>query len=286
MNFVIQEARICRGSPTSGSENACTFLAENGAFRMFSVTDVFRAEGSAKANEPCPGNMKYLGEVMAVSSALYENTLLSFKNGAFPITIGGDHSCAIGTIGAAGDFFGESGLAVVYIDGHADINTENSTLTGFIHGMPLASSLGLCDKRLTVGKNTKKINGENVYIIGARSIDDNEYPIIRENGVHLYTAGDVRRRGMTDIMNEVCGSIKNKAVHVSFDVDFLDKDVFPATGYLMPDGLDCGDAREAIARIMSTGKVVSFDCVEYNPSLDKDKTCMKKLTSLLELIKQ
>ena len=286
MRYVIQEAKICRGSPTLGSENACSSLVKNGLCEMFSVSDVFSADGAERSGEPYPDNMKFVGEVTAVNKALYENTFQALQSGAFPVTIGGDHSCAIGTIAGCSNHFGADGLSVVYIDGHADINTELSTLTGFIHGMPLAVSLGLCDERLTAGKGKVKIKGENLYIIGARSIDDNEYPIIKSNNVHLYTADDVKRRGIDDVMNEVCAKIKTKAVHVSFDVDFLDKDVFPATGYLMPDGLGFSDAANVISRIMATGKAASFDCVEYNPSLDKDKSCMKLLFALLELIKQ
>ncbi len=286
MDFVIQEARICRGSPTNGSENAFRVLTQNGLCEMFSARKTVCTTPAGQKSEPYPGNMKYLGEVMALNRELYRNTYDALSSHRFPITIGGDHSCAIGTIAGSAEYYGKDDLSVIYIDGHADINTERSTVTGYIHGMPLASSLGLCADCLTVGKEKQKIKGENVYIIGARSVDENEYPIIRDNGVHLYTADEIRRRGMESVMNEVCSRLGTKKVHISFDVDFLDKDVFPATGYLMENGLAVPDAACALKKMISTGKVVSFDCVEYNPCLDTDGKCMAILFELLRNIKE
>ncbi|MBQ4065070.1 MAG: arginase family protein, partial [Clostridia bacterium] len=178
---------------------------------------------------------------------------------------------------------GAEELAVIYIDGHTDINTEATTETGFIHGMPLAAAMGLCDDLLTVG-NKVNLYGSNTYIIGARSIDDGEYPIIKEQGVTLFTAEDVRRMGMEAVMQEVLAGITASAIHVSFDVDVLDEAVFPATGYRMPNGLTLADVECALTASFSTGKVVSLDVVEYNPLLDSDCRCRGTLFSLLDRI--
>jgi arginase len=224
--------------------------------------------------------MKYRDEVMAVSRSLCPSVADAVKEGRLPIVIGGDHSVAMGSIAGVSSVVGAENLAVIYIDGHADINTEQTTETGFIHGMPLAAAMGLCDESLTVGKRTNLL-GLNTYIIGARSIDNGEYPIIHEQGVTLYTANDVREKGMKAVMNEVLGRIAVPYVHVSFDVDVLDETVFPATGYRMPNGLSYADAETAVVACFASGKVVSLDVVEYNPTLYFEGDYRKSLISLM-----
>lgn len=266
MKVSLLEASVCVGSPTVGSQYAFGHLIKNG------FADIFGADTCVipmKKPEPyCASvskRIKSASEVMTVSRELYKNVVKELSAGRFPIVIGGDHSVAIGSI--AGAAASCERLSVIYIDGHADINTEKSSVSGFIHGMPLASAMGLCCDALTVGKRGA-VKGEDIYIIGARSIDEAEYPIIAENGVHLYTADCVRKRGVSGIMNEIMAGIKGN-VHVSFDVDFLDGHIFPATGYRMPDGLDISALYGILNPVFSSGRAVSMDVVEYNPMLDE-----------------
>ncbi len=280
MKVTLIEAPICKGSPTDGSQYAYRALLDAGLADRFEDAIVSPMTPPPDAGEGEYPNMKYLGEVMTVSRSLKERAAEAIGGGRLPIVLGGDHSVAMGSIAGASSIYGAEDLAVIYIDGHTDINTEKTTETGFLHGMPLAAAMGLCDDALTVG-NKVNLYGKNTYIIGARSIDDGEYPIIREQSVTLYTADDVREKGMEAVMREVLKSITAAAIHVSFDVDVLDESVFPATGYRMPKGLTFTDAEQALSACFATGKVVSLDVVEYNPMLDADGQSRERLFSLL-----
>ena len=263
------EAPICAGSPTLGSDQAFRSLTEHGIRAAVNerITLVPMEYPVMKEADPDP-RLHSVDEVMAVSNQLYENVKKALSEGSFPVVIGGDHSVAIGSIAGVSSVYGPDELSVVYIDGHTDINTEQSSLTGYIHGMPLAAAMGLCTDRLTVGKKVN-LYGKNTYIIGARSIDEGEYPIIEEQGVHLYTAAEIRKRGISEVVGEVLSSIRTKAIHISFDVDSMDETEFPSTGYRMPDGLILDEVETVIETLFATGRVVSFDCVEYNPTLDE-----------------
>ena len=280
MKISLIEAPICKGSPTVGTQFAYKHLTENGITELFGdeVCLVPSQLGTLEEGTYKP-NMKYVGEVVSVAKEVYKGVKEAISTQSFPIVIGGDHSLAIGSIAGASACFSTEELSVIYIDGHTDINTENSTPTGFIHGMPLAAAMGLCSDKLTIGKKVNLL-GKNIYIIGARSIDEGEYGIIRENGVHLYTADDVKKRGISSVMSEIKENISGGAVHISFDVDFLDEKVFPSTSYRMPNGLDIGTLKEILKESFSLGKTCSFDCVEYNPTLDTDGKDLKKLLDI------
>ena len=284
MKVTLIEAPICKGSPTDGSQYAYRSLIEGGLASRFDDVALSPMEPPVAVNESAP-NMKDVGEVMAVCRELSVRVGEAIRAGRLPVVIGGDHSVAIGSLAGAASAVGAENLAVVYIDGHTDINTEKTTETGFIHGMPLAAAMGLCDERLTVG-NRVNLKGENTFILGARSIDEGEYPIIASQGVTLYTAETIRTKGIEVVVGELLRSITAPAIHVSFDVDFLDQAVFPSTGYRMPGGLTLAEADAILTACFATGRVCSLDVVEYNPLLDTDGRDREKLFSLLEPILQ
>jgi len=257
-------------------------LTEGGLASCFDDVALSPMEPPIAESESVP-HMKDVGEVMAVCRELSGRVGGAIREGRLPVVIGGDHSVAIGSIAGAASVVGAENLAVVYIDGHTDINTDKTTLTGFIHGMPLAAAMGLCDERLTVG-NRVNLKGTNTYILGARSIDEEEYPIIASHGVTLYTADAIRAKGIEAVVEELLGAITAPAIHVSFDVDFLDQAVFPSTGYRMPDGLTLADADAILTACFASGRVCSLDVVEYNPLLDTDRRDREKLFSLLKQI--
>ena len=154
-----------------------------------------------------------------------------------------------------------------------------------IHGMPLAEALGLCPKELDIGENKIHLYGENLYIVGARSIDPEEYLICEKQDVHLYTADDIKSRGAEEILNEILNDIGNKKIHLSFDVDSIDGAQFPSTGYVMPNGLSFDCVYGILKKIIERG-ISSLDVVEYNPLLDKNGTDREKLFKIFDLLKQ
>jgi arginase len=77
-----------------------------------------------------------------------------------PIIVGGDHSQAIGSIAGVSRYFRkrQQKIGLIWIDAHADINTPQSSSSGNIHGMPLATLLGQGHEGLTkIGFNGRKI---------------------------------------------------------------------------------------------------------------------------------
>lgn len=284
--YLICEAPVCVGSPTNGTQNAYSSLKQNGLPRLFGEKALFcDFEGAREAFDAKPNKkLKGLSTVMLVNNQNYRNMLNGHLNGLIPVCLGGDHSLAMSSIAALSDITGPNDLAVIYVDGHTDINTAESSLTGYIHGMPLAEALGLCPKELDIGENKIHLYGENLYIVGARSIDPEEYVICEKQGVHLYTADDVKSRGAEEILNEILNDIGDKKIHLSFDVDSIDGDEFPSTGYVMPNGLSFDCVYEILKKIIEQG-ISSLDVVEYNPLLDSDGTDRKKLFQIFDLLK-
>lgn len=280
-HYALLEAAISCGSPTRGTELAYDTLQKAGLPELLGAAACYPMEKLTPC-EQYPPNLCHLDTVVAVSRRLRSNLLAALERGQFPVVIGGDHSVAMGSLAALGEFYGAEQVAVVYIDAHTDINTDQTSESAYIHGMDLAAACGLCCEELTVGKNKVNLLGKNLHIIGARSIDPPEYGILAEQGVHVYTAEDVRRQGVDGVLARVLPALAGKRVHISFDVDSLDPAEFSATGYNIPAGLSLADVNAILTAVLRTGFVCSFECVEYNPALDPGG---QDLTTLLELFR-
>jgi len=283
---MICEGPVSAGSPTRGAEDAYRHLINNGLQELLGDrADYCPFKGVRSAEEAiCDERLKHLETVMLVNRQNYENVLSALRGRYIPVTLGGDHSLVMSSVAALANVVGAEKVAVIYVDAHTDINTENTSETGMIHGMPLAAAMGLCTDLLDVGKNKINLYGKNTYIIGAHSIDNGEYPIIEEQGVHLYTADEVRRRGHISVVDEVLTASKGKYIHLSFDVDSICGDDFPATGYALKDSLSYETIRAILERIWQRAESISsIDVVEYNPHLDNDGECLKKMLDIFSI---
>ena len=284
-SFALVEAAVSCGSPTRGSEGAFDALVGAGLPALFGGARLLPMEKLA----PCPRwpqGLRHLDTVMEVCRRLRSGVLSALERGEYPIVIGGDHSCAMGTLAALGEFYGAENLAVVYVDAHTDINTDQTSASGYLHGMDLAAACGLCRDELTVGKNKVNLLGENLHIIGARSIDPPEYGVVERAGAHLHTAREIRERGLEAVLADILPALAGKRVHISFDVDMLDPAEFTATGYNIPDGLTAAEAGRILSAVLDAGRTVSFECVEYNPVRDPDGRDLSTLMGILRAVSE
>lgn len=286
--LLILEAPVSVGSPTRGTEDAYSALVSDGLPGVMGDAAVFSPyDGKRSAKETLHDErLRHLETVMTVCRENYRRTSKALSDGYIPLTLGGDHSLAMSSVAAVSEKYGADGVAVIYIDAHADINTEATSPSGMIHGMPLAAAMGLCTERLTVGKRRVNLYGKNTYIVGAHSIDEGEWGIIEEQGVHLYTADEVKRRGIDEVINEVIRATEGMHVHLSFDVDSIRGDEFPATGYALNDSLPLSDVVYALGAVWDDVPVVSLDVVEYNPRRDPDGACRDILFDIFSIFKR
>jgi len=218
--------------------------------------------------------LKYLDEILKTSKTLADKVFLTLDKGNFPLCIGGDHSMALGTIAGISAYCKKKKLTlgVIWIDAHADMNTDATSPSGNIHGMPLAASLGLGNSDLVDFYGIKpKIKPENSVLIGIRSVDADEKKNIKELEIPVYTMSDVDKLGIHRIINRVLKQFKEKVdhIHVSFDVDSVDPSVAPGVGTPVPGGLSYREAHLLMESIAECGCMSSLEVAEVNPILDQ-----------------
>ena len=227
-------------------------------------------------------------EINEMNEVMYQEIVKRMKQGYFPIMIGGDHTVAIPS--SLADCYNNEEIGMIWIDAHGDYNTFETTTTGNIHGLPLATITGYKCEELRRFHKGDLVNPEKTVIVGARSIDPGERENLRYSGVTIFTTEDIKKEGAKAIMEKAwqIASHKTKSVHISYDLDVIDPDEAPGVSIPEFDGITEKEAMEICDNIIENfDKVSSFDLVELNPLRDMNrKTEQIGLNILAKIIKK
>ena len=215
---------------------------------------------------------RYIDDIRGVCEALFAAASDSLGRGAFPIVIGGDHSLAAGSVAATALHARrrDQPIGLLWIDAHADMNTPATTLSGNVHGMPLAALLGENPRELAlIGGEEPKVRPEHTVLVGIRNLDEREKVEVRSAGVHVFTMKDIDRRGAAAGMVEASAraSHDTAGIHVSFDLDVCDPAIAPGVGTPVRGGLNYREAHMAM-EMLADARLLALDLVEVNPVFD------------------
>ena len=217
--------------------------------------------------------LKYLNEVFATCSALAIEAETIVDAGEIPLTLGGDHSIAIGSLSGITKAYRkhDQTLGLIYLDAHADMNTEETSPSGNIHGMPLAVLLGYgASELVAIGGQGPKFEINACAHVGARDLDPGERTLIRETGMRFFTMREIDDRGLSVCIDEAIAiaSRGTSGFAVTFDVDVLDPGDAPGSGTLVRGGFTYREAHLAMEKIAESGQMRSLEVVEVNTALD------------------
>lgn len=245
---------------------------------------LFKQNKNIKKSKTKNDLKKNLVDLNQFNETLY-NFLKKEKN--FCITIGGDHSIAIAS--ALASLKKEKNLGIIWIDSHLDYNTFATTITGNLHGLPLAALNGL-NQDLSKFHDGNYYNPQNTVVVGYRALEENalaEIQNIQTMGVTVYTTEDIKKYGVSKIMEEAFKiAFKNTSgLHISFDLDVIDPDIAPGVSVKEKNGINLDETKEIINFLNTKKKYLkAFDLVEYNPLNDQNNTTLEIANYILENI--
>ncbi len=230
--------------------------------------------------------LKYLPEILKTTKILAKKVEKVLEQGQFPLCLGGDHSMALGTIAGISSYCRGKKLetGVIWIDAHTDMNTDKTTPSGNIHGMPMAASLGIGNEKLVnLLDFSPKVKPENCVLIGVRSIDLLEKENIKKLGVTVYTMSDIDKLGIHRIIARVLKQFQKNVdhIHVSFDLDAVDPTFAPGVGTPVPGGLSYREAHLLMESIAECGCMSSLEVTEVNPILDNKNKSAEFATNII-----
>ena len=216
---------------------------------------------------------KYLKEITATCTKHAELVIKTLEAGKVPVTLGGDHSVAAGTVAGVAEFYRRQNqrIGLIWIDAHTDINTPESSPSGNVHGMPLAAIMGLGPPELAnILDFSPKVKPENCVLVGVRDIDAVEKENVRRAGIGVFTMRDIDERGMRTVMEEALrmAGRGTAGYHISLDMDWIDPEDAPGVGTPVRGGATYREAHLAMEMLGDTGRMTSLEVVEVNPVID------------------
>jgi len=134
-------------------------------------------------------------------------------------------------------------------------------------------------------KDVPALRPERLIYFGLRDVDEGEKVLLKEHNIRHYNAHDIHRRGAAAITEEILEATQGLSIHISFDIDALDPEHAPATGTPVKDGVTLEDGKYLCQKLAATGRVISADLVEVNPSLSDSTGAHVTHASALEIVK-
>lgn len=204
------------------------------------------------------------------------------SGGQFPVVIGGDHSCAIGSWSGI-NATGLQPFGLLWIDAHLDSHTPDTSETGRLHGMPLAVLLGEGDQALTSLAGHRAVAPRFCAVIGARSYEEGEPRRLERLGVRFYTRDDIARRGLGIVLAEAWRRVAAApgGFGVSLDMDALDPMLAPGVSVPEERGLNPRQLARLLRQQPSKHRLRGLEVVELNPRRDPQGRTRRLLPTLL-----
>lgn len=254
----------------------------------FSVTDYGDVSIMQPESPDAFESPKHLVEMIESSRRIIDSVEAILKDDALPIILGGDHAIAIPTYSAIAAHYRRKGTetGLIWFDAHADINTPETSPSGNIHGMPLATILGHGHPDLTgLCGYSPKLNSKYLAHVGARDVDEGERSQIANLGIrdNFFTMSDIDKRGMAAVVKDAI-DIASQApggYAVTFDIDMIDPRFAPGSGTLVRGGATYREAHLALEMIAEHGGMRSFEIVEVNPLLDQSNITVELACELI-----
>jgi arginase len=210
-------------------------------------------------------------EVARFSGTAHNMVKQMVSQGQLAVTLGGDHSIALGTV--AGHLACDPDCVVVWVDAHADINTLTSSNSGNMHGMPLSFNMKELQEEFPhpeLSWLTPRLSPAQLVYVGLRDVEQREREVLVELGITAFYMADVDRLGIVQVVEEALASVDplgNRNIHLSFDIDALDPVDAPATGTAVRGGLTMREGLTLCDMVHRTGRLKAVDMVEVNPGL-------------------
>ena len=191
----------------------------------------------------------------------------------FPLLIGGDHTTAVSSIFSSNEYadMNKKTLGVLWFDAHADFNTIQSSPSGNIHGTPVAI---LCGHTLPILSYGKYLDPSQFAYYGIRDIDIEE-----QNRMDEYNMKVLKQEN--DLENWIK---KFDAIHLSFDMDCLDASDFTGVNTPVKDGPSYKNIKTMLQCIKDSGKMISMDLVEYNPTQELYRDEYETILDIFEIL--
>lgn len=189
----------------------------------------------------------------------------SLEAGRFPLVLAGNCNAALGVLAGLGAHTG-----VVWLDAHGDFNTPQTTMSGFLDGMTLATATGRCWAEMARSiEGFEPVPDQAVVLLGARDLDPGEEAALARSKVVRLSA-EAATIGILPVLRSLSEEMAQFYLHL--DLDALDPLEGRANSYSARGGFSSADLQSLLSTIAKELPIKALTIAGYDPSYDKDGT--------------
>jgi len=242
-------------------------------FVQHGIADALRDEGHDVDVQCVEASSEFRAEIRTAFEllrALAERVRVAYNNGAFPLVLSGNCNGSLGTLAGIGS---NDQTGIIWCDGHGDFNTPETTESGFLDGMGLATAAGLCWKKMAASiPNFRAVPASNILHVGGRDLDGEEKTLFEESGGTIVGAETIRSSNIGEALELPLRSlmIRGPRIYLHFDLDVLDPIRALANEYAPPAGLTVSQIQEAIKIIGERLTICACGVAAYDPRYDRE----------------
>lgn len=240
-----------------------------------------------ESRRPRDEKARFLNDIVHCCGRLRARVERVLDRGSLPLVVGGDHSIACGTVAGISSWHQQRDeqVGLIWFDAHADMNTPATTLSGNVHGMPLAAIVGEGAPELVgLGSRVPMVDPAHAVLIGIHDVDERERDVVRDSGVRAFTMSEVDRLGMHRVMEEAL-DVANRdtaGFHLSFDLDGCDPACAPGVGTPVPGGATLRESHLVMEHVADSGRLLGLELTEINPIRDHENRTAELAVRLVE----
>lgn len=215
------------------------------------------------------------GNAFAVQAALAAEIADAIEAEEFPLVLGGNCSSILGAIGGT-----SASTGLVFFDAHADVNTPDTTTSGFLDGMPVAVATGRCWQNMArTIPGFAPLSDRSVLLVGQRSVDPDEQRLLDESEIGVVGAAQVADEVH---LVEALDQLSAEAVHLHVDLDVIDSaDGLANEQWAEEPGPSLTQLTAAIGQVGQRVPVRSVSLTSYNPDVDADGRALRSGLTIL-----
>jgi arginase len=192
------------------------------------------------------------GRLTALYATVAGQVAQAAGRGASPVVVSGDCTTALGTM--AGLQRAGIDAGIVWFDAHGDLQTLETTTSGYLGGLPLRLLLGYRPALIAAGPGLHPVAEQQVTLVGVRDLDPPEA---------AYLAGASIRRA--EVAGLGAAALPGGPLYVHLDLDVIDPANLPGLRFPAPGGPNPGQVADALRMLLATGRVaaVGIACTWY-----------------------
>jgi arginase len=216
----------------------------------------------------------------AVARQLAEKVCDVAGRGDFPLVLAGNCISCIGTLAGMGD----PPPAIIWLDAHGDFNTPETTVSGFLDGMALATAVGRCWGNLAATvPGFRPVPETQAVLLGARDFDVDERALLDGSAVSLIDAQHIRKHGLRAALEPLLSKIQTDTgrAYLHIDLDVLDPAEARVNHFAPTGGLTLAELLGIVSLVRERFALAAAAITAYDPEYDEGEKAVRAAVDVI-----